>query len=239
MANYSFSAQERWAVWNVHGDACYMCRRPIDLQSMQVDHIVPEHLIGKPELVDVLKDLGRQENFNLNSYENWLPACADCNRRKSGMVLEATQIVQVNLQIAAKKADKCREVEQEAVGSRGVTRALTHIQRATDAGEIEFETIEPLLTVWVETHPDRIKAMLVEGEAADSPYVETPEIALTPLYKVLVRQDGYDIVEGRYGVGSVPTTDQPHSSFYCGHCGSLGPWNGVRCMSCGHLDDGD
>jgi hypothetical protein len=25
----------------------------------------------------------------------------------------------------------------------------------------------------------------------------------------------------------------------CGHCGSHGPWNGARCLTCGMLDDGD
>jgi hypothetical protein len=45
---YNFSPAERYAVWTAHGEKCYICTRPIDLKTMEVDHLVPESLIGDP-----------------------------------------------------------------------------------------------------------------------------------------------------------------------------------------------
>jgi hypothetical protein len=57
--------------------------------------------------------------------------------------------------------------------------------------------------------------------------------------KAIEREFGIKMAQGPYGHGYVPISKFPHASFFCGHCGSLGPWNGARCMTCGMLDDGD
>ncbi|OWV66097.1 hypothetical protein ATY75_10855 [Rhizobium sp. N122] len=44
-----FTAIERWVGFSVHGKKCYIDSHPIDLLSMQVDHIIPEFLLAEPE----------------------------------------------------------------------------------------------------------------------------------------------------------------------------------------------
>jgi len=44
MAKYSFNSVERFTVYITYGEKCYICAAPVDLQSMQVDHIIPESL---------------------------------------------------------------------------------------------------------------------------------------------------------------------------------------------------
>src|SRR4051812_27661656 len=76
VAKHVFSAAERYAVFKTHGARCYMCREPVDMASFQVDHVIPESLLDDPErLKHALADLGRLATFEINSFENWLPAC--------------------------------------------------------------------------------------------------------------------------------------------------------------------
>ncbi|MFD1328723.1 hypothetical protein [Mycoplana ramosa] len=49
VSKYVFTVHERWAIFRVHGERCYLGREPIDLKTMQVDHIVPESLLDDPE----------------------------------------------------------------------------------------------------------------------------------------------------------------------------------------------
>jgi hypothetical protein len=44
------------------------------------------------------------------------------------------------------------------------------------------------------------------------------------------------VSDGHTG-GSTPIGPAPHHSWECPHCGSYGPWNGARCMTCLHLSD--
>jgi 5-methylcytosine-specific restriction endonuclease McrA len=84
-----FTPAERYAVFTVHGEKCYLCHKPINLRTMEVDHLIPESLKDDPvRLAAVLVALGRQLNFNLNTYDNWLPACGRCNNEKRNNIFE-------------------------------------------------------------------------------------------------------------------------------------------------------
>ena len=54
LSKYSFGAEERYAVYTVHGERCYLCGKPIDFASMEVDHVIPGSLLGSKGLADVL-----------------------------------------------------------------------------------------------------------------------------------------------------------------------------------------
>ncbi|TPK36362.1 HNH endonuclease signature motif containing protein [Mesorhizobium sp. B2-5-3] len=244
MSDYSFSAAERWAVYKIHGEQCYLCRKPIDLRSMQVDHIIPEYLLNDSDhLSKCLDSYGLPSNFNLNSYENWMPACASCNNKKSSDVFEPTPIFQIILQNATAKADQARKAATEAVSSAALTRALNAVERSAADETLDIELLKPLILAYAKARPKAMKALITE---VDSHIIEfklefaaPPEFRITPFYKVLYTSGAIRIVQTPWGTGYVPTEENPHSSFYCGHCGSKGPWNGARCLSCGMLDDGD
>ena len=96
MADYKFSPHERHAVYTAHQEKCYMCSKSIDIQSMEVDHIIPESLLRTPnKLKEVLKSFSLDESFDLNTPENWLPACSQCNREKSNIIFEPSPIIQL------------------------------------------------------------------------------------------------------------------------------------------------
>ena len=66
MAKGQFSDAERYAVNTVHGEKFYMCCEPINLFTMEVDHIIPETLLDDSErLATILMDYGFPGDFDL------------------------------------------------------------------------------------------------------------------------------------------------------------------------------
>ena len=225
MSQKEFSDSERYAVYTVHGERCYMCREPVDLSSMQVDHVIPEHLLDEPEkLASILKAFGLPEDFDLNSYANWLPACGPCNNRKRGRVFNPTPLIQNELQIAAEKAGKAAALASETVSTQKVSRALNTLLRTHEAGGLANIIVEKLRPL-VEFHTSRR-----EPELSGLP------VRLTPLIEVISEANGLRVVRGPYGVGGGPVGPDIDGSFYCPTCGHVA-WNGARCVVCGEMSD--
>ncbi|MGO7032636.1 HNH endonuclease signature motif containing protein [Rhizobium ruizarguesonis] len=135
-----FTAAQRWAVWIVHGEKCYLDGHPIDLQSMQVDHVIPESLVEEPDrLAQVLHDFGLAPDFDLNSYENWMPACGTHNNQKRAKVFTPTPLIQMHLQRAADKAGKAREIERQSISRVAFAKASNVVMREAEALGISTE----------------------------------------------------------------------------------------------------
>ena len=121
----------------VHGEHCYLCNVPLPFLDMQVDHIVPESLVTRPEeLAEALRSFGLPAAFDVNSYENWLPACGSCNNAKQSIVVRSSPIFQVHLERAARKANACRKMEANSTRRADVAKALNTIERASDEGSL-------------------------------------------------------------------------------------------------------
>jgi hypothetical protein len=102
---------------------------------MTVDHVIPEHLLATPSLLDATKsELGLPDLFDLNSFENWLPACGPCNGKKAALQFRPSLLAQVELQHLAEKANKARRLCDEIVSSRKVSIALNVLERAQENG---------------------------------------------------------------------------------------------------------
>lgn len=69
----------RSVLWRQHKGICGICRRPVSVQAMDVDHIIPLVLGG------------------VHSYANTQPAHGKCNRQKGGRLV-AVQKGQLSLQ---------------------------------------------------------------------------------------------------------------------------------------------
>ncbi|MDD2660786.1 MAG: HNH endonuclease signature motif containing protein [Methylococcales bacterium] len=223
MSTYKFSPAERAAIYSIHGEKCYLCGMPINLKTMEVDHIIPESLVEKPkELQSALNAFSLLQDFDLNSFANWLPACRSCNGTKSDLVFEPTPIIQVYLQRTIAKAPAAKELAAEIVSQRKIANALNVLERAQDDGKLDAEIIQTL-GEFISQHRQ--------------PEIEGKPILLTPLYEILSEQNGVQIVRGPYGVGGRPATAHPDASFSCPNCGSIAAWNGARCVICGEMSD--
>jgi hypothetical protein len=128
---------------------CYLCRTPLDLTSMVVDHVLPERLFENPSLFDSAKSaLGLPASFDLDSFENWMPACSSCNGKKAALQFEPSLLIQVELQNLEKKANKARRLCEEVVSTQRLSKALTVLEQAQGSGRrFEESTRERLMTL--------------------------------------------------------------------------------------------
>lgn len=69
---------ERERVYTLCGGRCAYCGTYIALKEMQVDHVIPMDFY----------DLYQAKGFDLDTMDNYLPACRSCNHYKSTMTLE-------------------------------------------------------------------------------------------------------------------------------------------------------
>lgn len=226
MSRYRFTPAQRYAVYVVHGEKCYVCGRLLDLVTMEIDHVIPESLLGIPNVLrSALETLGRPADFDLNSFANWLPICRPCNLLKLARVFEPSLLVQLLLQRAADKAQEAHDISEREIVRSQITRALNTLQRAGEAGELSNSDKQVL--------DDLIRFQLKNR----NPEMAGREIRLTPLYTVLAEIGGVRIVKGPFGVGGRPATENASADFDCPNCGSIAAWNGARCIICGNLSD--
>lgn len=144
VGKYKFSPHQRWAIFTVHGEKCYSCNKPLNLMDMQVDHIIPETLLGDPERLAKVRELfGLPTDFDINTYSNWLPACSKCNNIKRDRVFEPAPIFLIQLEIAADRAEDALRLEQQGIADNRISKLLNEMERAfglrrSDLAAIKF-----------------------------------------------------------------------------------------------------
>jgi 5-methylcytosine-specific restriction endonuclease McrA len=150
MNKKKFSQAQRYAVFTIHGEKCYLCDEPVSLRDVEIDHVLPESLLHDPvRLSKILDDFGLPANFNLNSYQNWKPSHGHCNRKKLDQVFKPTPMIQLHLEDAERLAGRAKELEQAEIEARTITRSI-NLLRAKDRGQLspdDIAAIRPLLTL--------------------------------------------------------------------------------------------
>lgn len=228
MAAYNFSRAERYAVFTVHHERCWLCDLPVSLLEMEIDHIIPEHLEEDSKaLAGVLHELGLPETFRLNSFENWMPAHRRCNEIKSGLVFRPSPLIQARLQIAIRRAERARTLAERYIRDGRIDRAISDILIAEEKGSLSTDHKKALSSLFPVHDHNR------ELEDRGKPFEIAP-------WLTLVSEDAnWFHFKGPGGmVGSRPKGDKLHISWDCPRCGPTA-WNGVKCVICGQMDDGD
>ncbi len=72
----------RLALWEVWGQRCAICRVYSLFQNIQADHLIPK-TISIDRLAQIREERDLPDDFDVNGLENLVPACSQCNRRKS------------------------------------------------------------------------------------------------------------------------------------------------------------
>ena len=141
MAKYSFSAAETFAVWRNNYERCWLCHRPLSLTECTVDHVLPERLIeNDEERAAVFRLFGLDSSFELNSFENWLPAHNWCNGKKSDVVLDYSGGVQIVLQKLREHAHRTATMAANLQSQTTKGRVLGPLGAALSSGSLtEFE----------------------------------------------------------------------------------------------------
>jgi hypothetical protein len=229
MSNYRFTQTERQAVFTVHGEKCYMCNASLTMKTVEVDHVVPESLADDPEeFARVRLELGLPIDFDVNTYENWLPSCRPCNGAKRATVWRPSLLVQLALQRASERAPRAREVAQTLVSDKRIAAAVAVLESANEQGELSDDVKEGLRPLVQEYVRDRTERSGTDGVRV------TPDYTV-PLYEVVGDNGLTVVVRGPYGTGGGPSGDAS-PEMRCSSCG-LPYFNGARCVICGTMDD--
>lgn len=195
---------------------------------MEVDHVLPEWLQEAPaKLTAVLASYGLPATFDLQSFSNWLPSCRPCNNKKRARIFEPVPAILLELDTAVRHAPRAAELAKESVSRQAASRSWNTILRAAESGVL----------------PDDIQAAIHEFarqlQEAREPEAARQPLQLTPLLSVIHEDGRIRMLRGPYGIGIAPSNlETAHSSWRCPGCGNAA-WNGVRCVACGHMDDGD
>jgi 5-methylcytosine-specific restriction endonuclease McrA len=190
MARYAFTWSERWAVFNTHGTRqgtkCWLCGEPVNLVEMEVDHILPESLLRDRSALDAaLTDFGLPSAFQLNSFENWLPAHRRCNAEKRERIFRPTPIIQMWIDHAREKADAARQARDAFVSDRKIERAIGVLSAGDKAAPKDM--LDPLIQHYATANSSVITvAQTVDETKLDwmqgipTQYVPPKEVRLGP-----------------------------------------------------------
>lgn len=233
MPKRPFTAAERVAVFTAHGERCYLCGKPVDLLSMEVDHILPEQLLDAPSdrLHDVLTQFGLPHAFDFQSYENWLPACGPCNNQKRSRIFDVVPIVSIQLKKAREKAPEAERIAERVTSGQSVGRAINTLQRAFNEGSLSKQARSKLNEILRDA--ETVASFLSDFRQQE---LEKTPLFLAPGLQVIAEGPGALLIHGPYGVGARPAGQNVDRSFDCPTCGPTA-WSGAQCVRCGHKYD--
>ncbi|MFH1467841.1 MAG: HNH endonuclease signature motif containing protein [Pseudomonadota bacterium] len=145
MAKYRFTAAERCGIWLAHDSRCFWCEEPVEFKHVTVDHVIPEHLVDKPEeLASVLTEYGLPEEYQVNDFPNWVPAHQSCNRSKGTVVHRASPAMISALHRASRSAEvarrKAAQIAREPDQAKAIAMVETWVRadivQVTDLAEV-------------------------------------------------------------------------------------------------------
>jgi hypothetical protein len=215
MSKHSFSSAERFGLWKAHDGRCFWCSLPVIYNEVAIDHIVAES-ITEDALGEIKIGYGLPDTFDVNSFENWVPAHRMCNEKKGAMVYEPSPAMVHSVAQAGRYAIRARDISEKAKSDRAKGHILGRLAAAAEEGIISEDEVRELFRGLPK--PERIVELRIGGLI------------------VVQTMQGLEIVSDGIMVGYRPSGEQIHPSFRCGNCGSLGPWNGSFCMTCRTLD---
>jgi 5-methylcytosine-specific restriction endonuclease McrA len=146
MKKHKFTNAERFAVWLCHGQKCYWCSEPMRYRESTVDHVLPEHLLEKPE--QLKKELFKYlpSDFNLNSFGNWLPCHDKCNKSKGGKVMEAVPLTKAILDKLIQKELTVKQAAERVGKDVKKDKMLGDISAALEKGNLQPNDVATLVS---------------------------------------------------------------------------------------------
>jgi hypothetical protein len=160
---------QRLALYHAHNERCVYCREPILFSEMSVDHILPQTLLKDlPRRERVLADYGLPDDFDIESYNNWLPCHQGDNRQKGDTIFPKANCI-FFIGLASDKAETAKKIEGEWRASKKNDRHLYHIQVGLRNGTVSINQLtQVVIDYQQEIYPKSSE------EVADEEFSENP-----------------------------------------------------------------
>jgi hypothetical protein len=134
----SINPCERFGVYWAWGK-CFWCDDPITFDACQIDHVIP---VSVATPIAALRDqYGLSPSFEIDGFENWVPSCARCNRRKRAKLLFASRALLIHLQEIRDRVPKAKAFAEKCQNDREIAPSLANLQNAFQAGKITEQEI--------------------------------------------------------------------------------------------------
>jgi len=113
MSSQKIELDIRHAIWLAHKRRCTYCTEPLSFAEVDIDHVIPEDMAGKPQLLELLRRLDLPNDFDLFSIRNLLPAHRRCNLAKTSSVFN-----EASARFFLHRADQVRTTVEKLVASK-------------------------------------------------------------------------------------------------------------------------
>jgi hypothetical protein len=113
MSSQKIELDIRHAIWLAHKRKCAYCTEPLAFSEVDIDHVIPENMLGKPQLPELLARLDLPTDFDLFSHRNLLPAHRRCNLAKTCSLFN-----EASVRFFLHRADKARATVEKLVASK-------------------------------------------------------------------------------------------------------------------------
>lgn len=146
MSDYKFSLSQRYALYKVYAGVCQWCKQPVEFRVMHIDHVLPEALLKNPtKLASVLKDYGLPVDFNINDYENWIPAHSYCNTQKSADIYTPAPVILTMLKDCLQEKNKAQKLQSKLEQDQIKVDAFVKIQKILETYSLTLSQIDQFI----------------------------------------------------------------------------------------------
>jgi hypothetical protein len=129
----TFDAAFRLAIWDVWDHTCAWCGNPLDLEDLEVEHLIARGVKGE-ERKERLARHGLDEDYDLDSTDNLAPAHRrPCNANKSMKPLPDGPRIDLLRADASDRASKVEGAADRHRRAKKLTQAATTIEAADPA----------------------------------------------------------------------------------------------------------
>jgi hypothetical protein len=146
MKKHKFTSTERFAIWRAYSEKCFYCEQPLALTEVNIDHILPEHILDDPQQLEAIKSkYGLGMDFSINDYCNWVPAHQGCNRRKGTTLYSASPAFIMILENAKRKGKQAKKEADRLTKNKKAGDILGKLGIALQGGIISTDEVEEFL----------------------------------------------------------------------------------------------
>jgi hypothetical protein len=139
MRKHRFPCSQRLAIWEAYKKECLYCQEPIPFKELHIDHIVPEHLVNRPDKFEALKqELKLGDEFAVNDFPNWAASHQRCNSRKAKRTFRRLTYF---LEIAEPIAHKARQRWQLYEAANNTNRVMSSLRVMLENGTLTRQEI--------------------------------------------------------------------------------------------------
>ena len=132
---------QRRAVWEVHAKRCNYCREPLLFRALELDHIIPRKLAANTaEWSQLRSEECLDDNFDIDGFENLVPACRRCNAAKAAMAFAPGRIT-IELNIARRFKPRIEELVRKLEEIDYRDRVHAALATGIASGQVKMEDL--------------------------------------------------------------------------------------------------